>query len=283
MSTTTPTSESAATTTTPVALAIGGMTCASCAMRIEKKLNKLEGVTATVNYATEQAKVTAPEGVSVDELIAAVESAGYTAALPRQARAATDEAGEPTEIDETASLRTRLYAALGLAVPVIVLAMIPSFQFDGWQWLSLTLTAPVVTWGAWPFHRAAWVNAKHAAATMDTLISIGVTAAFGWSLYALFFGTAGEIGMTHGFSWTAERGAGDLPRGGRPGLRPGQAGARGLGRRGGGAAGAGPGHGCDRRRGVGPGCHGHVHRADLWWRRLVGGHRPGSPSPPTQQ
>ena len=209
MSTTTPTSESAATTTTPVALAIGGMTCASCAMRIEKKLNKLEGVTATVNYATEQAKVTAPEGVSVDELIAAVESAGYTAALPRQARAATDEAGEPTEIDETASLRTRLYAALGLAVPVIVLAMIPSFQFDGWQWLSLTLTAPVVTWGAWPFHRAAWVNAKHAAATMDTLISIGVTAAFGWSLYALFFGTAGEIGMTHGFSWTAERGAGD--------------------------------------------------------------------------
>ncbi len=209
MSTTTPAPETAPSSTTPVALAIGGMTCASCAMRIEKKLNKLDGVTATVNYATEQAKVEAPESVSVEELIAAVESAGYTAALPKRTGASTDDDVEPEDVDETASLRTRLYAALALAVPVIVLAMVPSFQFDGWQWLSLTLAAPVVTWGAWPFHRAAWVNAKHAAATMDTLISIGVTAAFGWSLYALFFGTAGEIGMTHGFSWTAERGAGD--------------------------------------------------------------------------
>ena len=208
MTTTTTTPESTSTSTAPVSLAIGGMTCASCAMRIEKKLNKLDGVTATVNYATEQAKVDAPEGVSVDELIAAVESAGYTAALPRvKGDASTDD--EADEADETAPLRTRLYASLALAVPVIVLAMIPTFQFDGWQWLSLTLTAPVVTWGAWPFHRAAWVNFKHAAATMDTLISVGVMAAFGWSLYALFLGSAGEIGMTHGFSWTAERGAGD--------------------------------------------------------------------------
>ncbi len=191
-----------------VSLVIGGMTCASCAMRIEKKLNKLDGVTATVNYATEQAKVNAPEGVSVEELVAAVESAGYTAALPRSAKGSTSEATDSTDVDELAPLRTRLITSLALAVPVIVLAMVPTFQFDGWQWLSLTLAAPVVTWGAWPFHRAAWTNARHAAATMDTLISVGVTAAFGWSLYALFLGTAGEIGMTHGFSLTAERGAG---------------------------------------------------------------------------
>ncbi|MDE0805244.1 MAG: heavy metal translocating P-type ATPase [Acidimicrobiales bacterium] len=199
------------TPTTPVALAIGGMTCASCAMRIEKKLNKLDGVTATVNYATEQAKVHVPDGVTVDQLIEAVASAGYTATPPAppsspSAPGASDETGA---VDETAPLRTRLVVSAALAVPVIVLAMIPALQFDGWQWLSLTLTAPVVTWGALPFHRAAWVNARHAAATMDTLISVGVTAAFGWSLYALFWGTAGEIGMTHGFSWTAERGAGD--------------------------------------------------------------------------
>ncbi len=196
------------TDSTAVSLAIGGMTCASCAMRIEKKLNKLDGVTATVNYATEQAKVDAPEGVSVDELIAAVESAGYSAALPRSAKGDTAESADDSDVDELAPLRTRLFTSLALAVPVIVLAMVPAFQFDGWQWLSLTLAAPVVTWGAWPFHRAAWVNLKHAAATMDTLISVGVTAAFGWSLYALFLGSAGEIGMTHGFSWTAERGAG---------------------------------------------------------------------------
>ncbi len=194
----------------PVSLTIGGMTCASCAMRIEKKLNEIDGVTATVNYATEQAKVDAPEGVSVEELVAAVESAGYSAAIPGPAAVDTGEvSGDASrEDDETVPLRTRLLTSLALAVPVIVLAMIPALQFDGWQWLSLTLTAPVVTWGAWPFHRAAWVNLRHAAATMDTLISVGVSAAFGWSLYALFLGSAGEIGMTHGFSWTAERGAG---------------------------------------------------------------------------
>ncbi|MGI8938394.1 MAG: heavy metal translocating P-type ATPase [Iamia sp.] len=209
MTTTTPPADAGPTPgANAVSLAIGGMTCASCAMRIEKKLNKLDGVTATVNYATEQAKVNAPEGVSVEELVAAVESAGYTAALPGSAKGATAASADSTDIDELAPLRTRLFTSLALAVPVIVLAMVPALQFDGWQWLSLTLTAPVVTWGAWPFHRAAWVNFKHAAATMDTLISVGVAAGFGWSLYALFLGTAGEIGMTHGFSWTAERGAG---------------------------------------------------------------------------
>ena len=188
-----------------VDLVIGGMTCASCAARIEKRLNKIEGVTATVNYATEQAKVALPTGVSADDLIAQVEAAGYSARLPEPPSASAGPEGEP---DETAALRTRLLISLVLTVPVILLAMIPALQFDAWQWLSLTLAAPVVTWGAWPFHRAAWLNLRHATATMDTLISVGVLAAFGWSLYALFLGTAGEIGMTHGFSWTAERGDG---------------------------------------------------------------------------
>jgi Cu+-exporting ATPase len=195
---------------TDVDLVIGGMTCASCASRIEKRLNGLDGVTASVNYATEQAKVAAPETVSADELIAEVEAAGYTARLPDPIGTAPDAAAPSSaDADETAPLRTRLVTSLVLTVPVIVLAMAPGLQFDGWQWLSLTLAAPVVTWGAWPFHRATWVNLRHAATTMDTLISVGVLAAFGWSLYALFWGTAGEIGMTHGFSWTAERGAGD--------------------------------------------------------------------------
>jgi Cu+-exporting ATPase len=194
-----------------VDLAIGGMTCASCAARIEKRLNKLDGVTASVNYATEQARVAVADDVSTDELIAQVEAAGYRARLPEPPRAATGTApdGEPAEVDETAPMRARVLTSLVLSVPVVVLAMIPTLQFNGWQWLSLTLAAPVVTWGAWPFHRAASLNLRHATATMDTLISVGVLAAFGWSLYALFLGTAGEIGMTHGFSWTAERGAGD--------------------------------------------------------------------------
>ncbi|HSP03578.1 MAG TPA: heavy metal translocating P-type ATPase, partial [Acidimicrobiales bacterium] len=193
---------------TSIDLSIGGMTCASCAMRIEKRLNKLDGVTATVNYATEKAKVHAPPGVSITELIAQVEAAGYTASTPTLAPDPADRPGEEPP-DETAALRARLLVSAALALPVVVLAMIPAAQFDGWQWLSLTLAAPVVTWAALPFHRAAWVNARHGTATMDTLISVGVLAAFTWSLYALFLGTAGEIGMTHGFSWTAERGAGD--------------------------------------------------------------------------
>jgi P-type Cu+ transporter len=197
--------------TQDVDLVIGGMTCASCAARIEKRLNKLDGVVATVNYATEHARVSAPEGITPEDLIAQVEAAGYTARLPKPAAPSTasDDDVADAEPDETAPLRQRLLVSLVLAVPVILLVMFPSAQFDGWQWLSLTLAAPVVVWGALPFHRAAWVNLRHAAATMDTLISIGVLAAFGWSLYALFWGTAGEIGMTHGFSWTAERNAGD--------------------------------------------------------------------------
>jgi Cu+-exporting ATPase len=189
------------TATTDVDLAIGGMTCASCAARVEKKLNRIDGVTATVNFATEQARVVAPPGVGTEELVAQVEAAGYTATPVEHGAAGGD-------VDETASLRTRLWASVALTVPVVAMAMVPALQLDGWQWLSLALAAPVVTWGAWPFHRAAWANLRHATATMDTLISLGVLAAFGWSLYALLWGTAGEIGMTHGFSWTAERGEG---------------------------------------------------------------------------
>jgi Cu+-exporting ATPase len=207
-----------ATTTEPraVDLAIGGMTCASCAARIEKRLNRIDGVHATVNFATEEAKVTASGGVPLDTLIAEVEAAGYTATVPapaHRAPAADPRADEASErhaaTDEVEGWRVRLVISAALAAPVIALAMIPALQFDAWQWLSLTLAAPVVTWGAWPFHRAAWRNLRHGTATMDTLISLGVLAAFGWSLYALFLGEAGEIGMTHGFSWTADRGDGD--------------------------------------------------------------------------
>ncbi|TFV79376.1 copper-translocating P-type ATPase [Blastococcus sp. CT_GayMR19] len=187
-----------------VELTIGGMTCASCAMRIEKRLNKLDGVTATVNYATEKAKVTFADGVTPDDLVAAVEKAGYTARLPEPPRAETTgvEGGEPDGRDPVAPLRQRLLVSTALTVPVIAMAMIPALQFTYWQWLSLTLAAPVVVWGAYPFHKAAWTNLRHGASTMDTLISMGTLAAFGWSLYALFFGTAGMPGMTHPFELT---------------------------------------------------------------------------------
>jgi Cu+-exporting ATPase len=191
-----------------VQLDITGMTCASCAMRIEKRLNKLDGVTATVNYATEKAKVTVSGSVTTDDLVSAVEAVGYSAALPRTSTPSVASDVAPTESDSAAPLRQRLLMSTVLAVPVILMAMVPSLQFDGWQWLSLTLAAPVVTWGAWPFHRAAWANLRHAAATMDTLISVGTIAAFAWSLYALFLGDAGVIGMRHGFSFTPERGMG---------------------------------------------------------------------------
>ncbi len=188
-------------------LTIGGMTCASCAARIEKRLNELDGVTATVNYATEQAKVYADESVNIDDLVAQVEATGYSARPSRPVGIPPDNdvEGVPDEVDDTRALRDRLIASAVLAVPVILLAMVPALQFDYWQWLSLTLAAPVVTWGAWPFHRAAWLNLRHATATMDTLISVGVLAAFGWSLYALFLGDAGVPGMTHGFMLTADR------------------------------------------------------------------------------
>ncbi|AXG79453.1 heavy metal translocating P-type ATPase [Streptomyces paludis] len=224
------------TSGTDVELTIGGMTCASCAARIEKKLNRMEGVEATVNYATEKAKVTyRGEDVSVRDLIATVEATGYTAKEPppryptgprstpssygAEAADGADGAGaagatavHPDATDDDAddpeliSLRQRLLTAVILAVPVIAMAMVPALQFDNWQWLSLTLAAPVVVYAGWPFHRAAWTNARHGAATMDTLISVGTWAAFLWSLWALFFGTAGMHGMRHPFELTISRG-----------------------------------------------------------------------------
>jgi Cu+-exporting ATPase len=202
---------SAPTVAGQVELAIGGMTCASCAARIEKRLNKIEGVEATVNYATEKAKVVFPVAVSPDELVAAVEGAGYTATLPRPEPAVGEGTPEPegTAPDALKVLRTRLFVSVALAVPVIALAMIPVLQFTNWQWASLTLAAPVVVYGGLPFHRAAWANLRHGAATMDTLVSTGTLAAFLWSLYALFFGTAGVPGLTHPFELTIQRMAGD--------------------------------------------------------------------------
>ncbi|QTJ70630.1 copper-translocating P-type ATPase (plasmid) [Rhodococcus sp. ZPP] len=187
-----------------VELEIGGMTCASCANRIEKKLNKLDGVTATVNYATEKARVNYVGAVSTEDLVATVEEAGYTAKVPAPPAADT-AAGPAAEPDPTAALRQRLLVSLVLSVPVIAMAMVPALQFTHWQWLSLTLAAPVVVWGAWPFHKAAFTNLRHGTSTMDTLISMGTLAALGWSLYALFWGTAGMPGMTHPFELTISR------------------------------------------------------------------------------
>ena len=191
-----------------VDLAIGGMTCASCAARVEKKLNKLDGVTATVNFATETARVSFPAAMPATDLISVVEQAGYTAALPApRAAASRPGASEEDGAGETAALRQRLLVSLALAIPVVALAMIPPLQFRNWQWASLALASPVAVWGAWPFHRAAAVNARHGAATMDTLVSVGVTAAYLWSVYALFFGAAGRAGMRMSFAWLA-RGSG---------------------------------------------------------------------------
>ncbi len=186
-----------------VDLAISGMTCASCANRIQRKLNKLDGVTASVNYATAKANVTYADSVSTDSLLAAVESAGYAAALPPEAGAGPLDEGE----GEATSLRTRTLVSTALSVPVIAMAMVPALQVDGWQWISLALAIPVVTWGGFLFHRAAWTNLRHGNTTMDTLISMGTLAAFGWSLYALLFGTAGHIGMTHAFELTIDWGS----------------------------------------------------------------------------
>ncbi|MGW5776213.1 heavy metal translocating P-type ATPase [Streptomyces sp. NPDC003863] len=188
--------------TTVTELTIGGMTCASCAARIEKKLNRMDGVTATVNYATEKARVEHAPDVGVDALIATVVKTGYTAEEP--APPVEEQKDEP-EDPELASLRQRLTVSALLATPVVLLAMVPSLQFDDWQWLSLTLASPVVVWGGLPFHRAAWTNLRHGAATMDTLVSVGTLAAYGWSLWALFLGDAGMPGMRHGFDLTADR------------------------------------------------------------------------------
>ncbi|MFH9177011.1 heavy metal translocating P-type ATPase [Streptomyces albogriseolus] len=191
-----------------VELSVGGMTCASCAARIERKLNRMEGVTATVNYATEKARISYGAGVTVPDLIATVEATGYTAREPSP----PDVGEQPSEPDELRPLRDRLLTAVVLSAPVVAMAMIPALQFEYWQWLSLTLAAPVVTYAAWPFHRAALTNARHGAATMDTLVSVGTTAAFLWSVWALFLGTAGTPGMTHPFEFTVARsdGAGNL-------------------------------------------------------------------------
>ncbi|ASD22571.1 copper-translocating P-type ATPase [Cryobacterium sp. LW097] len=190
-----------------VDLVVGGMTCTSCAARIEKKLNRMTGVEATVNYATEKASVFIPDGTSVEDAIATIEATGYTAVLPRPVSPALDVTAAPTEADkEVESLRQRLVISAVLAAPVVALSMVAPLQFSNWQWLALALAGPVAIWGAWPFHRAAWVNLRHGAATMDTLISMGVLAALGWSLYALFFGTAGMPGMTMSFSLTTEPG-----------------------------------------------------------------------------
>jgi len=209
------------TTTTPdqlaeassVELVIGGMTCASCAARIEKKLNKLDGVSATVNYATEKAKVTYAGSVTPADLVAVVEATGYTAALPvpkvASAVATTEgDAEQDEKDDEVSRLRQRLLVSAVLSLPVLLLSMIPMLQFDNWQWLSLTLASPVVVWGALPFHRAAFTNARHGAATMDTLISVGVSAAWLWSLWALFLGGAGMPGTRMTFELLPSRESG---------------------------------------------------------------------------
>ncbi|BFV56919.1 heavy metal translocating P-type ATPase [Kitasatospora sp. CMC57] len=201
MSTTTPGIEPGAVRDR-VELAIGGMTCASCAARIEKKLNRMDGVEATVNYATEKAQVDFAPEVSVADLIATVERTGYTAELPAPPAVADD-----TPAEQPDPLRERLLTSAALSVPVVLLSMVPALQFDNWQWLAFALTGPVVVYGGLPFHRAAWTNLRHGAATMDTLVSLGTLAAFGWSVWALFFGHAGMPGMRHAF--TLGVGAGD--------------------------------------------------------------------------
>ncbi|MFK4547153.1 Cu+-exporting ATPase [Streptomyces ambofaciens] len=211
MSSTAPEKTTSATAPPPsaeVELSIGGMTCASCAARIEKKLNRMDGVTATVNFATEKAKVAYGGEIQVADLIATVEKTGYTAEEPPPPASPSESESKTVQVTadgELLSLRQRLFVSLALSVPVVLMAMVPALQFDNWQWLSLTLAAPVVVWGAFPFHKAAFTNARHGAATMDTLVSIGTLAALGWSLWALFFGHAGMPGMRHGFEFTISR------------------------------------------------------------------------------
>ena len=211
--------------TTEAELVIGGMTCASCAARVEKKLNRMDGVTATVNFATEKARVSYAPGTGLDDLVATIVKTGYTAhpvprpvpepslvpePSPRTEEPGAPEAAPPDDDDARAAdalavLRQRLVVSVALAVPVVLLAMVPALQFDNWQWLSLTLAAPVVIWGGLPFHRATWTNLRHGAATMDTLVSVGTLAAFGWSVWALFLGDAGMPGMRHGFDAAVTR------------------------------------------------------------------------------
>jgi P-type Cu+ transporter len=206
-------------TTDHVELPISGMTCAACAARIEKKLNRLDGVEATVNFATERASVDFdPGAVAPPELVAAVERLGYGARLPEpvpQRGDATDAAGAARAAADAAKdrdlweRRQRFLVSAALSIPVLVLSMVPAWQFEHWQWLAYTLASPVVAWGAWPFHRAAVLNLRQGAATMDTLVSMGVTAAWAWSTYALFWGHAGMPGMTMELSLGLSRGGGE--------------------------------------------------------------------------
>jgi P-type Cu+ transporter len=200
----------AATAQTSISLAIGGMTCASCSARIEKRLNRLDGVTASVNYATGQASVAHTDDTTVDEIVATVEAIGYTATVPPTGRSEKDgSTDEPNPEDAVVrDLRHRLIGASVLGLPVLAMSMISPLQFTYWQWLSFALAAPVVLWAAFPFHRAAWLNLRHGAATMDTLISMGTLAAFSWSVYALFWGGAGVPGMTMSLSFDVARGSG---------------------------------------------------------------------------
>ena len=189
-------------------LPVTGMTCASCANRIERRLNKLDGVTATVNYATEKAAVEFDAGqVSTDDLLGAVEAAGYRATLPGPAGGSEAEAAGDPEEEHVRSLRRRLIGAAALSVPLLLISMIPALQFEYWQWLALQLATPVVFWAGWPFHKAAWQNLRHATATMDTLISVGTLAAWGWSIVALFFLGAGVPGMEMPMELMLDRGA----------------------------------------------------------------------------
>ena len=190
-----------------VELVIGGMTCASCAARIEKKLNKMPGVTASVNFATEKAKVTFPSEIDTADLVATVEATGYTATLPAPPAAdqPSEDPSQRAKDAEAAAWWQRLVVSALLTAPVLAMSMVPALQFDNWQWISLTLAAPVVVWGALPFHRAAWTNLRHGAATMDTLISVGVSAAFIWSLWALLFTHAGTTGMRMPFELLPSR------------------------------------------------------------------------------
>jgi P-type Cu+ transporter len=207
--TVTSTARSASVPDETVELSIGGMTCASCAARIQKKLNRLPGVTATVNYATEKAQVTYAGGITADDLVDAVRASGYTATLPVQTLGAADDALVSSAAAEPSDrLRRRLVISAGLSAPVILLSMTPAAQFPYWQWISLALTLPVVTWAAQPFHAATWANLRHRAVTMDTLISMGVIAAFGWSIYALVFGGAGQPSMHMPFSLVPRRSSG---------------------------------------------------------------------------
>ncbi|UOE43474.1 heavy metal translocating P-type ATPase [Agromyces larvae] len=198
------------TASRPVELVVGGMTCASCAARIEKRLNRMPGVEASVNFATEKATVRLPDGTAPADAIAVIEATGYTAELPappEPAPGAEPTAERSRRRAHGASLDLRLRVSLALAIPVAALSMIPPLQFAGWQWVALVLATPVATWGAWPFHRAAWLNLRHGSATMDTLISLGVIAAYGWSVVALVFGGAGMPGMTMEFRLLAEPGS----------------------------------------------------------------------------